>query len=79
MNEVVLTIVALVAGLAFGAVAMLLYRNAMDEKTKKSAADEAERIVQKARSEASRIDRDAKTRAKDFEARARKSAEKYIQ
>ena len=79
MNEVVLTIVALVEGLAFGAVAMLLYRNAMDEKTKKSAADEAERIVQKARSEASRIDRDAKTRAKDFEARARKTAETDIQ
>lgn len=79
MNEVVLTIVALVAGLAVGAMTMLLYRNAMDIKTKKSAADEAERLVQKARAEAQRIDRDAKARAKDFEARARKTAETDIQ
>lgn len=79
MNDVVLTIVALVAGLAVGAMTMLLYRNAMDIKTKKSAADEAERLVQKARAESQRIDRDAKTRAKDFEARARKTAETDIQ
>lgn len=79
MNEVVLTIVALVAGLAGGAVTMLLYRNAVDEKTKKSASDEAERIVGKARSEAQRIDRESKNRAKDFEIRARKTAETDIQ
>ncbi|CAN5680659.1 ribonuclease Y [soil metagenome] len=80
MNEdVVIMIVALVAGLAAGAVAMLLYRNAMDEKAKKSAADEAERILQKARGEAQRIDRESKSRAKDFEARAKKQAETEIQ
>ncbi len=79
MNDVVMTIVALVAGLAVGAMTMLLYRNAMDIKTKKSAADEAERLVQKARAEAQRIDRDAKARAKDFETRARKTAETDIQ
>ncbi|MBK7890791.1 MAG: hypothetical protein IPJ84_08080 [Bdellovibrionales bacterium] len=49
MNEMILAVVALVAGLAGGAVGMLLYRNAMDERTKKSASDEAERIVSKAR------------------------------
>lgn len=79
MGDVVFTIVALVAGLAGGAVVMLLYRNAVDAKTKKSAADEAERIVSKARVEAQRIDRDSKARAKDFEARARKNAETDIQ
>lgn len=79
MNEIVLVVVALVAGLAGGAVGMLLFRNAMDEKTKKSAADEAERIVTKARNDAQRIDREAKNRAKDFEARSKKNAEVEIQ
>ncbi len=79
MNEVTLTIVALVAGLAVGAVAMLLYRNAMDERSKKSAAAEVEKMVSRARQEAGKIDRDSKNRAKDFEARARKAAENDIQ
>lgn len=79
MNEMILAVVALVAGLAGGAMGMLLYRNAMDERTKKSASDEAERILSKARAEAQRLDRESKSRAKDFETRAKKTAETDIQ
>jgi ribonucrease Y len=79
MNPVIISFVALLLGLLFGAVGMSFYRKTVDEKNKKSAESEADRIVAKARSEAQRIDRDAKQRAKDFENRARKTAENDIQ
>ncbi len=79
MNPVVLSLLAALVGLALGAIGMMLYKKAIDEKTKKGAESEAERILGKARSEASRVDRDSKQRAKDFEARARKNAENDIQ
>ncbi|MES2964225.1 MAG: ribonuclease Y [Bdellovibrionota bacterium] len=79
MNEIIVSVVMAIAGLLAGAIGMLFYKKAADEKTKQGAEAEAEKIVSKARSDAGRIDRDAKQRAKDFENRARKNAENDIQ
>jgi ribonuclease Y len=79
MNDVILSVVLALVGLCVGAIGMLLYKKTQDEKTKKGAADEAEKIVSKARSEAQRIDRDSKQRAKDFETRSKKQADSEIQ
>ncbi len=79
MNEAIVVMVAALAGTGIGAVVMMLYKKTMDEKTKKSAEIEAERLINRARSEAQRIDKDAKQKAKDFEVRARKNAETDIQ
>jgi ribonuclease Y len=79
MNEIVIGVLTAIVGLVVGAVAVVLYRNAIDAKRKASAESEADRILSKARSEAQRLDRDAKQRAKDFEARAKKNAENEIQ
>ena len=78
MTEVFILVAGLF-GLVIGAIAMLLYKKTMDQKTRKSAEIEAERIVNRARSEAQKIDKDAKQKAKDFEVRARKNAEQDIQ
>ncbi|MES2855921.1 MAG: ribonuclease Y [Bdellovibrionota bacterium] len=72
------SVVMAIVGLLAGAIGMLFYKKTMDEKTKKSAEGEAEKMLSKARGEASRLDRDSKQRAKDFEARARKNAENDI-
>ena len=77
-SSIVFTILAALVGLGLGALAMMFYKKAVDEKSKKGAENEAERILQKARAEASRVDRESKQRAKDFEARAKKSAESEI-
>ena len=79
MNDILVSIVMALVGLAVGAIGMLFYRKTVDEKTKNGAEAEAERLVSKARADAGRIDRDSKQRAKDFEARARKNAEVEIQ
>lgn len=77
-TEIIIAFAALL-GLVLGAVGMMIYKKAMDQKTKQSAELEAEKILGKARGEAQRIDRDSKQRAKDFEARAKKNAENEIQ
>jgi ribonuclease Y len=79
MNEMIFVVLSLMIGLALGAVGMMVYKNTSDEKKKKSAEVEAERILGRARSESAKIDRDSKQRAKDFEARARKNAEADVQ
>ena len=79
MNDVILSVVLALVGLCVGAIGMLFYKKTQDEKTKKGAADEAEKIVSKARAEAQRIDRDSKQRAKDFETRSKKQADSEIQ
>ncbi len=79
MNDIILSIVLALVGLCVGAIGMLFVKKAQDEKTKKSAADEAEKIVTKARNEAQRIDRESKQRAKDFESRAKSNTDKEIQ
>ncbi len=75
MNETLLVVLAIVAGLGIGAFAMFTYKRAIDLKTKKTAELEAERILNRARAESGKIERDSKQRAKDFETRARKNAE----
>jgi ribonuclease Y len=79
MSEQIIGVLAALVGLIIGAIATFVVKKAADEKTKKSAHDESERIINKARGEAQRIDRDAKQRSKDFEARAKKTAESEIQ
>lgn len=79
MNTPLFAALAAIVGLIAGAVSALLYKKTVDEKSKKSASAESDRILGKARSDAQRIDREAKQRAKDFEARARKNAEHDIQ
>lgn len=79
MNTALIALLTAVAGLVLGAIGMMFYKKTVDEKTQKSAEQEAERILSKARSEAQKIDRDSKNRARDFEARARKNAENDIQ
>jgi ribonuclease Y len=79
MNDLILSIVLALVGLCVGAIGMLFYKKTQDEKTKRGAADEAEKLVSKARADAQRIDRDSKQRAKDFEARSKKQAESDIQ
>ncbi len=79
MNDIVISIVLALVGICVGALVMFVYKKAVDEKTKKSAELEAEKLVSKARADAQRIDREAKQRAKDFEARAKKNAENDVQ
>ncbi len=79
MNEYILSLLLAVVGIFVGMFGAITFKRVRDEKTKKGAEDEAERLVSKARAEAQRIDRDSKNRAKDFEARARKNAENDIQ
>lgn len=67
------------AGIGVGAGVLLLVRNLSDEKKKKAADIEAERVVNRAKSEAAKIEKDAKRRAQDFEARAKKNAEAEVQ
>lgn len=79
MNEYILSVLLAIVGVIAGAAGATVFKRLRDEKTKKGAEDEAERILSKARAEAQRIDRDSKNRAKDFEARARRTAENDIQ
>lgn len=79
MNEAIIGLLTALVGFIVGAAGMLIYKRTIDEKTKKGAEAEAERLLSKARSDAQRIDRDAKQRAKDFETRAKKNAENEIQ
>lgn len=79
MNDIVISIVLALVGICVGALVMFVYKKAVDEKTKKSAELEAEKLVSKARADAQRIDREAKQRAKDFETRAKKNAENDVQ
>ena len=78
MNE----IVGLLGGILcvlIGAVGAFVWKKMRDERSRKTAELEAERILNRARSEAQKLDRDTKQKAKDFEARARKNAESEIQ
>ena len=79
MNEILVPLLMAIIGLFVGAGSAMYFKKMRDEKTKRGAENEAERILGKARSEAQRIDRDSKQRAKDFETRARRTAESDIQ
>ncbi len=79
MNELIVPILMAIIGLFVGAGGAIYVKKLRDEKTKRGAEDEAERILSKARAEAQRIDRESKQRARDFENRARRTAENEIQ
>jgi ribonuclease Y len=79
MDSIVIALLAAIVGLILGAVGTYIYKKTVDENNKRSAENEADRILSKSRAEAQKIDRDARNRAKDFEARSRKTAENDIQ
>lgn len=71
--------IAAVLGLLIGAIGVFFFKKIQDESTKKSAKNEAEKIVARAKSEAARVKKDSESKAKDFEVRARKNVEQDIQ
>lgn len=79
MDTILIAALTAIIGIVCGAIGMVFYKKTIDDRAKKGAESEAEKIVSKARSEAQKIDRDARGRAKDFETRARKNAENDIQ
>jgi ribonuclease Y len=72
-------VISVIIGLVVGGFVVFTVKRLKDEAQKKSAKQEAERIINKAKAEAARIDKDAKSKAKDFEVRARKNVEQDIQ
>lgn len=78
MAHSVLVFLSLVGGFIAGILALYFYKQAQDNRSRRTAEAEAQRIINKAKSEASRIERDAQNKAKDFEGRARRNAENEI-
>lgn len=68
-------IVAAVVGGVLGAVGFAVFKKAKEEKAKKFAKSEADRILNKARSEAKTVEQ----RAREFEQKIKKSAENEVQ
>lgn len=73
-----IVVIAVLAGLILGGIGMFAIKKIQDEKTRKSARSEADKIVNRAKSEAAKIKKDSENRAKDFESRARKNVEQEI-
>ncbi len=71
-------VLAAISGLSVGIVLTLVVKSFFDQKLKRNAELEANRITQKAMSEAARIEKDSKNRAKEFEKRARRNVETEI-
>jgi len=71
-------VIAAIIGLILGSTGIFLFKKTQDEKLKKSARIEADRILNKARAEAAKLKKDSETRSKDFEARARRNVEAEI-
>lgn len=71
-------VIASLVGLILGGIIVFFVRKIQDENSKKSANQEAERIINKAKSEAAKLKKDSETKSKDFEARARKNVEADI-
>ncbi|MCB0379537.1 MAG: ribonuclease Y [Bdellovibrionales bacterium] len=72
------SIVSLIVGLVLGFGIFFAIRAILDAKSKKTAQQEADRIINRAKSEANKIAKDSERKAKDFEVRARKNAENDI-
>lgn len=71
-------LVYVLIGLVIGAFVVFAVKRLQDQNTKKSAKDEAERILNKAKSESLKIKKDSDAKAKDFETKARKNVELEI-
>lgn len=77
-SAVLTAVLSVMAGAGIGAFGFLLYQRMLDEKIRKAAEREAERILARAKGQVAKIERDAESRAKDFEQRARKNLENDI-
>lgn len=71
-------LVFVLVGFLVGAFVVFAFKRIQDQNTKKSAKDEAERILNKAKSEALKLKKDSENKAKDFEVKARKNVEAEI-
>lgn len=71
-------LICVVIGLLVGAFVVFAFKRIQDQNTKKSAKEEAERVLNKAKSEVLKIKKDSEAKAKDFEAKARKNVELEI-
>lgn len=71
-------LVFVLVGFLVGAFVVFAFKRIQDQNTKKSAKDEAERVLNKAKSESLKIKKDSETKAKDFEVKARKNVETEI-
>jgi len=71
-------LVFVVVGFLVGAFVVFAVKRIQDQNTKKSAKDEAERVLNKAKSEALKLKKDSEVKAKDFEVKARKNVETEI-
>lgn len=71
-------IVFVLVGLVIGAFVVFAVKRIQDQNTKKSAKEEADRILNKAKSEAIKIKKDSDTKSKDFEMKAKKNVETEI-
>lgn len=71
---IIIALVA-VAALSIGVILALIVKTFLDNKLKRNAELEANRITQRAASEAAKIEKEARIRAKDFEKRATRNAE----
>ena len=71
-------IISTVVGLVLGFGIYFVFRKIADNKSKKTAKLEADRIVNRAKSEAAKIEKNAQRKGKDFEIRAKKNAENEI-
>ena len=71
-------LVFVLAGFLIGAFVIFAFKRIQDQNTKKSAKDEADRVLNKAKSESLKIKKDSELKAKDFESKARKNVETDI-
>ncbi len=71
-------IVFILVGILVGGAIVFAVKKVQDQNSKKSAKDEAERILNKAKSESLKIKKDSEVKSKDFEAKARKNVEVEI-
>ncbi len=71
-------IIAALVGLVIGAFVVFAAIRIRENNTKKTAASEADKIINKAKSEASKLKKDSENKSKDFETKARKTVETEI-
>lgn len=71
-------LVFVLVGFLIGAFVIFAFKRIQDQNTKKSAKDEAEKIINKAKSEVIKLKKDSENKAKDFELKARRNVETEI-
>lgn len=71
-------VIASFFGLIVGAFGMFAIKRLNEQKTKKTAQSEAQKIISKAQSEAAKLKKDSEIKSKDFETKAKRNAETEI-